>query len=310
MVKHPNLIFIPSSPSPYKILIRLIVCVLVGMIASVSLAMPAFYWIMSLFSNLSFNSFRSRLIIGQVFVSLGGFIFAPLIYWRYATKGKSPFFSNYKNLNIKNFVIVLSLMLVSMVINSWFIKWNADLKLPSWLSSFEAWAKQQEDARQQIIDIITNFNSLGSFLIGIVVIGIIPAFGEEILFRGIIQNIICSIKKNMSFSIVITAFVFSAIHVQFYGFIPRFLLGILFGYIYWYTNNLIYPIFAHFVHNSLVVTMLFLKQKSIVQYDINENEAAPIPLTLLCCFIVVFLIHILKAKKNLLVSNESDHSRI
>jgi membrane protease YdiL (CAAX protease family) len=87
---------------------------------------------------------------------------------------------------------------------------------------------------------------------------VIPAIGEEFFFRGGIQNII-SDKKNIHVAVWVSAFVFSAIHMQFYGFIPRMLLGGMYGYLLFWSGSLWLPVIAHFVNNGMAVLVYYLR---------------------------------------------------
>ncbi|PLX06689.1 MAG: hypothetical protein C0594_06605 [Marinilabiliales bacterium] len=107
-------------------------------------------------------------------------------------------------------------------------------------------------------------HSIGDFLVNILMIAIIPAIGEELLFRGIIQKLLIEWTRKTWLGIVLTAIIFSAIHFQFYGFIPRFLLGMLFGYLLIWSKNIWLPIFAHFINNGTAVFVAFLISKNSI----------------------------------------------
>jgi hypothetical protein len=102
----------------------------------------------------------------------------------------------------------------------------------------------------------------------IFLIALIPAFGEELFFRGAVQGIIQE-KMNVKFAIWITAIVFSAIHMQFYGFLPRMLLGAFFGYLLFWSENLWLPIAAHFTNNAVAIVFYYLKYNGYKLPDID-----------------------------------------
>ena len=106
-------------------------------------------------------------------------------------------------------------------------------------------------------------------------IGVLPAIGEEVLFRGVLQRKLTEHWVNPHLAIWVAAALFSAIHVQFYGFLPRLLLGALFGYLYYWSGSLLIAIFAHFVNNGVMVLMLYLYQRKLVDYNIEDNESVP-----------------------------------
>jgi len=108
-----------------------------------------------------------------------------------------------------------------------------------------------------------------------VVIAVIPAIGEELLFRGLIQNQVHSWTKNGHLAVWITGILFSAIHVQFYGFVPRMLLGVLFGYMYLWSGNLLYPMLAHFANNGFQIILLYLYSSKTTDFNIDTAETVP-----------------------------------
>ncbi|HPH46026.1 MAG TPA: CPBP family intramembrane metalloprotease, partial [Chryseolinea sp.] len=112
-------------------------------------------------------------------------------------------------------------------------------------------------------------------VVAFIVIAILPAIGEELVFRGIIQKELFRGTKNSHLSIWIAAAIFSAIHLQFYGFVPRMLLGVLFGYLYHWSGNLTLSMLAHFVNNGFTVVALYLHQQKIIDIDIENTESVP-----------------------------------
>ena len=132
-------------------------------------------------------------------------------------------------------LIIAILVVVFMGFNSIFIKWNQDVNLPYWI---ENWAKPMEEKLAELTTFMTTYDSTAQVVFAFVVIAILPAIGEEIIFRGMIQNDLMRATRNAHVSIWFAAFLFRAIHFQFYGFIPRMLLGALFGYLYFWSGNL------------------------------------------------------------------------
>ena len=103
-------------------------------------------------------------------------------------------------------------------------------------------------------------------------IAILPAFGEEFLFRGVIQQLSVRIFDHRIMAVWFTAFIFSAIHFQFEGFIPRFILGLYLGYLFLWTNNLWVPIIAHFFNNGIMVLLSYFNPEMI-----NDIDETPVP---------------------------------
>jgi len=239
--------------------------------------------------------------------SIGGFIIAPLIFYYSIVKGnfKKDFIAYPTNL----IAIIISTLVITfsfMVVDTVFIEWNAGLVLPEYLSGFENWAKQLEDSMRVLTEYLTDFESTGYFVLAIIVIAIIPGVGEEILFRGFLQNILKRIFKNDHAAVWFAAILFSAIHFQFYGFIPRMLLGALFGYLYLWTGNLLVPILAHFFNNSLSLFALYFYQKGKLDIDVESTDA--LPTVYIITFSVLFVITIVYFKKQLAVNTTNKNS--
>ncbi len=150
------------------------------------------------------------------------------------------------------------------------------MHLPDSLVGVEKWMRQQEDQLATLTQRFLYMPSAVDLAINLLMIALIPAIGEELLFRGCLQPIFGRLVKNAHVGIWLAAIVFSAIHLQFYGFIPRMLLGALFGYLYYYGNSMWYPILGHFLNNgSAVVAVYFYQQKglSVAEAMKQENPA-------------------------------------
>lgn len=212
---------------------------------------------------------KESLLILQAVTASSAFIMAPLFYLRFFAHQGVRIFFPWQQGYAAPILLTLGLVLAFMVVDTWFIQWNMAVKLPPWLRAFEVWAQEKEAALQRLTALLTTFHSLPELGVGMVVIGLLPAVGEELLFRGLVQNLCHKLTHNIHGAIGISAFVFSAIHLQFYGFVPRFLLGGLFGYIYWWTRDLAFPIVAHFFNNAFTLLMLFLYQQGIIAQDIT-----------------------------------------
>ncbi len=251
---------------------------------------------------MDFPDERFNFLILQGVVSISGFIIAPLIFYYALVKGN--FINDFIRLPKKSWNILLTTFLITfsfMVVNTVFIEWNVNVKLPEIFSGFENWAKNQEDQRMIVTEYMTRFDSPGYFLFAIVVIAIIPGIGEELLFRGFLQNILKRITHNDHIAVWIAAILFSAIHFQFYGFIPRMLLGALFGYLYLWSGNLLVPMAAHFINNSVSLFALYVYQKGLTDIDVESTDALPTMYVII--FSILFVVTLIYFKNYLAKSN-------
>jgi membrane protease YdiL (CAAX protease family) len=175
-------------------------------------------------------------------------------------------------------IAVTALIVLSfMAFNSIFIEWNANFTFPDFLKEFGDWALEHERKGEELTKFFTTFNSTGDFLIGVFVIAFLPAIGEELVFRGMLQPEVFRATGNQHLAIWISAIIFSAFHVQFFGFVPRMLLGALFGYLYVWSGHFLIPVVAHFVNNGFSVLMMYLFQKGVITMDMETPEAVPLP---------------------------------
>ncbi len=147
--------------------------------------------------------------------------------------------------------------------------WNQSWDIPGELG---VWARQAEENAQRLIAFLTQFDSFGVFLLGIFVMAVLPAVGEELLFRGLLQNQLKGLFGNRHVAVWLGALIFSAVHFQFYGFVGRALLGLWFGYLYERSGSLRWPIWAHFFHNGFTLLLLYLHQQGFITTDINQDD--------------------------------------
>jgi uncharacterized protein len=134
---------------------------------------------------------------------------------------------------------------------------NQNIKLPASWSEIEKWMKDSEDQAAKLTEVFLNVKTIGGLMVNILMIGILPAVGEELLFRGVIQRLFHEWSKNIHLAVFFSAFLFSFIHFQFYGFIPRFALGMVMGYAFYWTGSLWTPILIHFINNTMAVLVYY-----------------------------------------------------
>jgi membrane protease YdiL (CAAX protease family) len=185
-----------------------------------------------------------------------------------------------RKLTLLTFVITTGIVIFFMGFNSVIIEWNSKIHLPDALKNFENWAREKEDLATEVTKFLTQFDSVGQFVVAIIVIGLFAGIGEELVFRGLLQPALHRLTKNIHVAIWISAILFSALHMQFFGFVPRVLLGALFGYLYYWSGNLAVPMFAHFVNNAFSVIAIYMLQKGVTDMDVESTEAMPLSVVL------------------------------
>ncbi len=277
----------------------MVVSALVFMFVGMIIAIP-FFGFETLTSNLSPSGMDSPEAISflkyfQVLQSIGMFVVPPFILaWLYHGDILEYLQLNRSTKMPTYLLAALTLLAVIPFIN-FLGSLNSQMKLPESLSGIENWMKSMEDAAQVIVDKFMKVGSISGLLFNIFMIAIIPAIGEELMFRGVIQKIFTGWTKNPHWGIWITAFLFSAMHMQFYGFLPRMVLGAMFGYLLVWTGTMWVPILAHFVNNTMGVIGYFLINKGTITKDVEDWGTGPeqLPLVILSFAVVGFMLFLI-----------------
>lgn len=234
---------------------------------------------------------RGAFLLFQGAYSAGAFIIPSFLFYKYYDRNAFRFFAGKLTKNYYPYLLTLFIVLSFMAVNSFFIEINANMDLPSFMDNFEKFARQYEDKAEIVTNFLTTFDSNLYFIATIIVIAVIPAIGEELIFRGLLQNIIYRWNHRMHLAIWLSAILFSGIHFQFFGFLPRMLLGALFGYLYWWSGSLMIPIFAHFVNNAVSLVLVFLYQKELSSYNAESTESEPVYVVLIFSVVTVLLLY-------------------
>jgi membrane protease YdiL (CAAX protease family) len=158
-------------------------------------------------------------------------------------------------IKISLFGWVVLIMFASVIVSSSLSYFNNIIPLPeNWKTMFTKWENSYNDQVTAIIGL----NNIGEYILALAIMAFLPALCEETLFRGGLQNFLTRSIKIPLLSIIITSIIFSAIHLSWYGFLSRFFLGFILGYIYHYSGKIWLNIFAHFLNNALAITALFI----------------------------------------------------
>lgn len=167
-------------------------------------------------------------------------------------------------------LMILLIIMVSLPLINWMVSLNEMMKLPAIFRGMEQWMKEAEDQAAKITETFLDVHSIGGFAVNMLMIAVIPAIGEELLFRGLFQRLFGEWFKNIHVAIFLAAFLFAAVHLQFYGLLPRMMLGVMFGYLYLWTGTLWAPIFAHFLNNGAAVLVSYLSNTGVIHADYEK----------------------------------------
>jgi len=200
---------------------------------------------------------------------------------------------DFKIPQLKDIGLVIILTFCIFSITSFTGQLNSAMHLPGWLSGVEQWMTEQEDKADKTIDLLIASKNSGIMIVNIFNIALLPAIAEELFFRGVFQKIFSNLFKSGHIAIWVTAFIFSAIHLQFFGFIPRFILGLVFGYLFFWSGTLWLPIISHFVNNAVpvIVTSVQGMDKLNAPNDVSLwHRAIYLPLPVAISLVILFYI--------------------
>jgi membrane protease YdiL (CAAX protease family) len=142
-------------------------------------------------------------------------------------------------------------------------------------ASLESWFLELEETYEQQVKVLSRIDGFPDYLLSLLVMALAPAVFEETFFRGGMQHILHGATRRPWLAIVLTSLVFSAIHFSYYGFIPRFCLGMVLGLLYYYSGSLWLSIAGHFFNNALVVTQIYVLRLQGKSIDAAMEESGP-----------------------------------
>ena len=175
--------------------------------------------------------------------------------------------------NWKVLLWAIGIMLVALPAINLMSHWNQQMVLPDWLSGVEEWMKAKEAEAEWLTKQFMSVTTISGLLVNLLLMAVLPALSEEITFRGVLQRLLNFQLStfNSHLAIWLTAIIFSAIHMQFYGFVPRMLMGALFGYMLVWTGSLWVPMLMHFVNNGMAVLLYFMANRA--HWDMDKVDA-------------------------------------
>lgn len=188
--------------------------------------------------------------------------------------------------NVGYYLAGIAVMLFAIPLVNWLGELNRNIQFPL---PIEQWMKAREDEASHTIRALLSKHTIKDLLLNLVFIAVLAAVGEELLFRGIVQRLFIRIFASPVAGIILTAFLFSAMHMQFYGFLPRFMLGIVLGFVYWYSGSLWTVIIAHFVYDATLIILAYFNPEMITEETSvklsNLGLAAAISFVVVCLII-------------------------
>ena len=245
------------------------------------LSMFIFCWVISFligsltvgligWSGLTTAKMRIAMVIQDLFV----FIVPAIVTAVVITRRPADFLMVRRAPRIDAVCLVLLIIVASAPMMNAIIAWNESLTLPADLAGLSEWMRNAENSARESMQMLIGDSSVSSLVATLLIVAVMAGLSEEIFFRGGLQRLLVTYPVNRHLAIWITAFLFSAVHLQFFGFFPRLLLGALFGYLAVWSGSLWLPIIAHIANNAIAATILWHQQQIPSAPSLNDVGVA------------------------------------
>lgn len=230
----------------------------------------------------------------QIIQTIGLFVLPPFLAVRYFSDRPLQYLGFDKRPGSWSWVAVIVLIWMAVPFINFLTELNQEIQLPEIFGSTERWLMNREESARQITGKFLQADTLSMLALNLFMVALLPSVGEELIFRGIIQKVLTQWTRNAHLGILIAAFLFSAMHVQFYGLIPRMFLGVLFGYLFLWSGSVWLPILGHFINNASAVIYYYVSQEDASlhssRYDSLGIEPSTVVISgvliVLCCLVV------------------------
>ncbi len=243
-------------------------------------------------ANLSrFLQFISTLF----FMALPALIFARII-------NRKPFaYIGFNNaISGKQVFIIIGIVVIGLILSAALSEVNAIIPLSK---SLEAYFKALEDEYNREVFAIANMKTVQDYIISLIIIALLPAMFEEMLFRGALQPVMINLTKNAVAGIIVTSILFSALHGSYYGFLPRIGLGLILGFIYYFSKNLWLSIIFHFLNNALGITQMFaLSRRGMLTLKAMNDDTLPLYYGLIALLALFVAFRFFKKESEVVIS--------
>jgi len=206
----------------------------------------------------------------QAVNQVGMFIIPVIIFAWMFNRLPLSYLSLNKKLNIPSLLFSLMAIMAFIPALNYLVILNEGMELPALFRGLEQWMEKTEEQGRVLTEAFLDVHTILGLSGNLLIIALLAAIGEEFLFRGVLLQLIFNKSKNIHLAVWISAILFSAMHMQFYGFLPRMILGVLFGYIFIWTSNLWIPIILHFVFNAISVVVAYLFSRNMIETDMES----------------------------------------
>ena len=211
----------------------------------------------------------------QIFDSIGRFVLPSFLAAYLFSSNTINYLRLRQGASVKWFAAALLLMFVAIPLINMLVALNEMIVFPESLAWLEQRLKNSEDNARQMTHLFLNVDNAGGLIFNIFMMAMLPAIGEELIFRGLLHKIFVKWSGSIHITVIVIGFLFSLMHLQFYGFFPRWALGVMFGYLMVWSGTIWLPIFAHFVNNAAVICFSYFIHKGTISEKIETFGANP-----------------------------------
>lgn len=234
----------------------------------------------------------------RIFMGLGNTLFtffvSALLFAKYTVGEPQRYLRTENYVPPILFLLVVGIMIFMLPVIDITAYFNQKMTLPPALHGIEQWIRDSEKQNEGIIKLTLSMNNAGDLLYGVLVVGILPGLAEEFFFRGCMQTTFMRWTKNPHAAVWITAFIFSFIHFEFLGFVPRFLLGAAMGYLFAWSGSIWPSVLLHTLNNSISVVGYYLYQHKLISTNPESNTPmfSQMWVYLVCAVAAVFMMQL------------------
>jgi membrane protease YdiL (CAAX protease family) len=189
-------------------------------------------------------------------------------------------------------LVVFCVMVISTPLIECLSNFNQKLVLPHFLDGVQRWMRETENQAIKLTAVLLQMKTIPSMIFKLIVVGLLTAIVEEFMFRGVIQTIFIKWTKNYHVAIWVTAALFSAFHMEFFGFLPRMMLGVLFGYFVTWSGSIWTAVWAHFINNGTAVVASYMFQNKMVKINPDDQHIFNWGTYLFSLIFILFLLYL------------------
>lgn len=223
----------------------------------------------------------------QIVNTIGLFLIPPIIYALLVSRKPGAYLTANRKPAFVSTMVGIAVIAAILPFLHWTAALNEMLCLPEYLAGIEDWMKRSEEQAMELTGLFLATTSVSGLLLNLFMIAVLPAIGEEFFFRGVLLRLFREWTGNVHVAVIISAFLFSALHLQFFGFVPRFILGMFLGYLFVWTRSIWAPVLVHFFNNGLAVFAAWIYARGGIDTDVDSFGAVDQPIVILSSFLMV-----------------------